>query len=130
MSNDASYIQQGFTTLTSYLYGGVDLVDFVRDVFGAEVTRRPEADAEGRFHSEVKIGDAMLLIGNGYFVDQSMAAATWIYVKDVDATFRAAVKAGAKPLREPADQTWGDRVGGVKDSAGNTWWIATHTGRK
>lgn len=30
-------------------------------------------------------------------------------------------------MREPADQFYGDRTGGVKDSFGNIWWIATHT---
>jgi uncharacterized glyoxalase superfamily protein PhnB len=33
---------------------------------------------------------------------------------------------GAKSVGEPSDQTWGDRVGGVKDTSGNTWWIATN----
>jgi uncharacterized glyoxalase superfamily protein PhnB len=27
---------------------------------------------------------------------------------------------------EPADQFYGDRHGGVKDAAGNSWWVATH----
>jgi PhnB protein len=130
MSNDATYIQPGHHTLTTYLYGLPELVDFVHDVFGAEVTQRGTPDGNGNFHSEVMIGDSMLLIGSGYFTEKSMAAATWIYVKDVDATFREALKAGARVVREPSDQTWGDRVGGVKDSAGNIWWIATHKGTK
>jgi uncharacterized glyoxalase superfamily protein PhnB len=57
-----------------------------------------------------------------------MAAAVYIYVPDVDHTYQRALEAGAASLREPADQTWGDRVAGVKDSSGNTWWIATHQG--
>jgi uncharacterized glyoxalase superfamily protein PhnB len=36
------------------------------------------------------------------------------------------VSLGAKAVREPADMTWGDRVAGVKDTSGNTWWIATN----
>ena len=27
---------------------------------------------------------------------------------------------------EPADQFYGDRMGGVLDRAGNQWWVATH----
>jgi uncharacterized glyoxalase superfamily protein PhnB len=38
----------------------------------------------------------------------------------------SAIRAGAKSLREPADQLYGDRSGGVVDAAGNQWWIATH----
>jgi len=27
---------------------------------------------------------------------------------------------------EPTDMFYGDRHGGVRDAAGNSWWIATH----
>ena len=124
--NDNKHIQSGFTTITPYLYAKLDFVDFIKNAFGAEVTHNPAPDAEGKFHAEAKIGDAHLLFGNGYFSDPSMAAAIYIYVSDVDATCKRAVSFGAKSIREPADMTWGDRVGGVKDSSGNTWWIATH----
>ena len=67
-----------------------------------------------------------MLLGSGYFSDPSMAAAIYLYVPDVDATYRRALGLGAKAVREPSDQTWGDRVGGVKDTSGNTCWIATH----
>src|SRR5262249_46255015 len=126
MTEVASYVQPGFRTIIPYLYGNLELVDFVRDIFGAEVTRRGEPDSQGHFHCELKVGDSIVLIGNGYYADPTMAAATWIYVKDVDTTYKNAVRAGAKALREPANQSWGDRVAGVKDACGNTWWIATH----
>ena len=90
------------------------------------MTHAPAPDAEGRFHSEATVGGAHVLFGNGYFSDPSMAAAIYIYVPDVDATYKRAVSLGAKSIREPADMTWGDRVGGVKDTSGNTWWIATN----
>jgi PhnB protein len=126
MSDNNKYIQQGFTTITPYLYAKLDFVDFIKNAFGAEITTTATPDAEGKFHAEAKIGDAHLLFGNGYFSDPSMAAAIYLYVPDVDAVCKRAVRFGAKAVREPADMTWGDRVGGVKDSSGNTWWIATH----
>ncbi len=55
-----------------------------------------------------------------------MADEIYIYVPVVYATYKRAVSLGAKAIREPADMTWGDRVGGVKDTSGNTWWIATN----
>jgi len=125
MSATSSYIQPGYTTITPYLYAKLDLIDFLKNAFGAEVTHTPTPDAEGQFHAEARIGDSHLLFGNGYFSDPSMAAAIYIYVPDVDATYQRAVSLGAKAIREPADMTWGDRVGGVKDTSGNTWWIAT-----
>jgi PhnB protein len=126
MANDLSYVQPGLQVVTPYVYGKVELVDFVKEVFEAEVIHPPELEADGNFHSELKIGDSPLMIGRGFFTDESMAAANWIYVKDADATYRRALVAGATSVREPSDYPWGDRVAGVKDSSGNTWWIATH----
>jgi uncharacterized glyoxalase superfamily protein PhnB len=125
MSAANRHIQPGYTTITPYLYAKPELADFLKNAFGAEVTHTPTPDAKGQFHAEAKIGEAHLLFGNGYFSDSSMAAAIYLYVPDVDATYKRAVSLGAKAIREPADMTWGDRVGGVKDSCGNTWWIAT-----
>jgi PhnB protein len=122
----ARHIQPGYTTITPYLYAKIELIDFLKGAFGAEITHTPTPGQAGEFHAEAKIGDAQLLFGNGYFADPSMSAAIYIYVPDVDATFKRAVSLGASAVREPADQTWGDRIAGVKDTSGNTWWIATH----
>lgn len=126
MSAPNKHIQPGYTTVTPYLYAKLDLADFLKNAFGAEVAHPPTPDAQGQFHAEAKIGDAHLLFGNGYFSDPSMAAAIYLYVPDVDATYKRAIGLGAKAIREPSDMTWGDRVGGVKDTSGNTWWIATN----
>jgi PhnB protein len=128
--SSAKYIQEGFTAITPYLNAKLDLIDFIKDAFGAEVTHNPTPDGAGNFHAEAKIGDAHLLLGSGYFSDPSMAGAIYLYVPDVDATYKRAISLGAKSVREPSDQTWGDRVGGVKDTSGNTWWIATHKSAK
>jgi len=127
MSN-TKYIQEGYTAITPYLFAKMELVDFVREAFGAEITHPPGVDDANNFHCEVKIGDAHVLLGSGYFSDLSMAAAIYLYVPDVDATYKCALGLGAKAVREPRNETWGDRVGGVKDTSGNTWWIATHKG--
>jgi PhnB protein len=126
MSDETNYRQPGFFAVTPYLYGGLELIDFLKQVFGAEETHRGTPDAAGNLHSEVKIGDSHVLLGKGYFTDPSMAAALYIYVKDVDATYARALGAGATSVRAAVDYPWGDRIAGVKDSFGNTWWIATH----
>jgi PhnB protein len=48
-----------------------------------------------------------------------------VYVKDVDAHFEVARRAGATILREPADQPYGQREYAVRDPDGHSWWIAT-----
>jgi PhnB protein len=125
-----AYVQEGFHTLTPYIYGDLKLVDFLKGAFGAEEVHIGKPDESGHLHAELKIGDSPLMVGSGYYADSSMAAAIWIYVPDVDTTYKRALQAGGKAVREPADQSWGDRVCGVKDSFGNTWWIATHKASK
>ena len=51
---------------------------------------------------------------------------SYLYVTDVDATFKKAVAAGGQSKREPANQFYGDRVATVADRWGNTWSIGTH----
>jgi len=48
------------------------------------------------------------------------------YVRDVDALYRRALAAGASSLQEPIDQPYGDREAGIRDIAGNHWYLATH----
>jgi PhnB protein len=57
--------------------------------------------------------------------NELMPAMLYLYVEDVDAWYRKAVAAGGKSIREPADQFYGDRVGAIRDLAGNQWRFAT-----
>jgi len=50
----------------------------------------------------------------------------YLYVTDTDASYKKAVEAGAVSLMEPADQFYGDRTAGVRDSFGYNWWFGTH----
>jgi PhnB protein len=124
------HIQEGYTSTTAYLYAKLDLIDFIKNAFGAEVTHNPTPDGSENSHAEPKVGDAPLLLGSGYFSDPSIAAAIYLYGAHVDATYKRALSPGAKSVREPSDLTWGDRVGGVRDTSGNTWWIATNRGAR
>ena len=130
MPSATKHVQPGYTAITPYLYAKPDLVEFLKRAFDAEMTHDPTPDAAGSFHGEAKIGDARVLFGSGYFADSSMAAAIYLYVPDVDATYKRALSLGAKSVRQPTDESWGDRTAGVKDTSGNTWWIATYKGSR
>lgn len=49
----------------------------------------------------------------------------WLYVPDVDASFKRAVAAGAKSTMPVTDMFWGDRTGQVADPFGQRWTLAT-----
>ncbi len=51
-----------------------------------------------------------------------------VYVPDVDSTYTKALAAGAESVQEPVRKQDEDKRGGVKDSGGTTWWIATKVG--
>jgi PhnB protein len=59
---------------------------------------------------------------------QPRQSAIYMYVEDVDATYRRALSAGGTSALEPADQHYGDRIARVRDEFGNTWHLATWKG--
>ena len=70
-----------------------------------------------------------MLFVNDVFPDMGGGASQssmWLYVNDVDAWFKRAVDAGAKPAMPPNDTFWGDRMGVLVDPFGQKWTVATH----
>ena len=126
-------IRKGFHTVTPYLSApdGAALLDFAKNVFGAEEMFRAIGSAGG-IHGEVRLGDTMLMMGGGIpgkaWKATPNTAALHVYVPDCDATYQRALAAGAASIDEPADQSYGERSATVKDFAGNFWYIATYKG--
>jgi PhnB protein len=122
-------IPDGYHTVTSILMvdGAAKLIDFLKRAFGAQEKER-FTDPSGKIaHAEVTIGDSIVQLSDSGGEWKPIQVPLLLYVTDTDAAYQRALKAGATSVREPADQFYGDRTGGVKDAFGNTWWIATHT---
>ncbi len=120
-------VPEGYPTVCPYIVvsGVGKLIDFVKQAFGATeryVSRRPDGTVQ---HAEVKIGDSIVMMGEGAGI-KSFPAMLHLYMEDCDGVYRRAMEAGAKSMREPSDQPYGDRSAGVEDAFGNQWWIATH----
>jgi PhnB protein len=77
-------------------------------------------------HAQLKIGDSMVMIADSSEHARAMPVMLYLYVPNADASYQQALKAGATSIMEPADQFYGDRSGGVKDAAGNSWFFGTH----
>jgi PhnB protein len=121
-------IREGFSTITPYLRVREPLVfEFLTRVFDAVETSHASAGG-GSVHREVRLGNSMIMIGEGgpQGVVPFRPAEFHVYVEDVDAVFERALAAGATSLGEPADRPYGERAGFVKDAVGNHWFIATH----
>ena len=105
---------------------GSEYIEFLKAALGASVEFRHDSP-EGRvMHAVLRIQGGALEIGES---DPPAASALYLYVPDADALYRQAIGAGAKSLRAPADQPYGDRMGSVEDPWGNHWHIATHLAR-
>ena len=132
----AKTIPDGYHNVQPYLYfkNSAEAIAFYTKVFGAtERMRMPGKD--GRImHAEISIGDSCVMLADenaavGAYSPEHYGGAPMslmIYVEDCDTTYKQALAAGAKSLREPADQFYGDRMAGVSDPFGFHWWIGTH----
>jgi PhnB protein len=120
-------IPAGYHAVTPFLSiaGAGGAIDFYKRAFGAvEKFRMPAPDGK-IMHAEIAIGDSTIMLSDAMREPPS-AASMYLYVKDADAVFAQAVKAGAQVKIPLADMFWGDRFGTVSDPYGNTWSIATH----
>jgi PhnB protein len=129
-------IPEGYHSVTPYLYakGAAQAIEFYKKAFSA-TERMRIAHPDGRVgHAEIQIGDSIIMLADEFpEIDarspQSLGGSPvsiHLYVDDADTMFNRAVAAGARVKRPLADQFYGDRLGGIEDPFGHTWWISTH----
>ena len=124
----ASYMPEGLHNVNPYLHPrrAEPLMNFLKRAFGAqEVLKYVSPDGVVN-HAQLRIGDAMLEMGEAHDKYETMPAMFYLYVPNVEAVYQQAIAAGATSFQEPTDQPYGDRNAGVRDNFGNTWYIATH----
>jgi len=118
----------GYSTVSPYLIaaGAQAVIAFLEQAFGAKPLRRYDLPDGSIMHAEVMIGDTVVMLGDAGGDWPAVQAHLHVYVDDVDATYRRALDAGGVPVQPPERKGQDpDRRGGVRDPAGNTWWIAT-----
>jgi uncharacterized glyoxalase superfamily protein PhnB len=122
-----SPIPQGFHSVTPYIIASdaSKLIDFLKQAFDAKEIDRFETE-NSIMHAIVQIGDSKIMISDSNENMKPMPCFLYLYVENVDETYKNALLAGATSMREPTDEFYGDRGAGVLDSTGNNWYIATH----
>jgi PhnB protein len=125
---DSGYKSEGAPAIQPYLHPlrAEPVIQFLKRAFGAEELGRYTAPDGVIPHTTIRIGDSQLEMGEAHGPYQPMKSMFYLYVPNVDDVYRTALAAGAKSMKEPAEQPYGDRVGAVTDIFGNQWWIATH----
>lgn len=112
--------------------GASEAIGFYTRVLGAEERLRLEDDGKVG-HAELELDGSLLMISDEYPEIGVVGPATLggtavslnVYVEDVDATFAAALAAGATELRPVTEQFYGDRAGQFLDPWGHRWGVAS-----
>ena len=103
---------------------------WLEKAFGFETTMIVEMDDGSIGHSELRLGDGLIMVGSEW--DERHRSPTslngvntqsiHVELKDgLEAHYERAKAAGAVIIREPADQFYGDRVYGCVDPEGHIW---------
>jgi len=121
-------IPQGYGTVTPYLIvdGVSRLIDFLKESFHAEERGRINDRENHVGHAEIKIGTSIVMMADSTPQYRPIPSQLYVYVDDVDETYKRAVNAGGTSEQVPTTQFYGDRTAAVKDPTGNVWWIAAH----
>ena len=121
------YIPDGYGTVFPYMVvdDAETLMDFLTSLFGAHLLGKA-LQKDGRLaNARIRIGTSCFMISQAVEGNlQAMPGTYYVYVEDVDETFRKAVALGAAEIFAPADMPYQDRQAGISDPCGNLWWIS------
>ena len=120
-------------------------IDRLCRAFGFEVRLKVEGDKGRIVHSELVIGDGVVMVASSNTDAQpqrpflahckspkslggAITQSLMVYVDDADAHYACAKSAGAKIFMEPSvhdygEDHWADRSYGAVDPEGHHWWF-------
>jgi len=103
--------------------GARKYIDFLKRAFGAE--EMEVIEHAGRvMHAAVRIGNAVLEMGEAEDRAGIPSNGFFFFVEDVEAAYARALAAWATAIRPPQDLPYGLRSGIVRDPSGYLWWPA------
>ncbi len=122
-----SFKPDNYNSVSPYLIvdGAGKTIEFLEKTFGAVLIRQFPDDSGRLMHAEVRINDSVVMLADCTTEWPPIPSYVHIYVNDVDNIYRKALEQGAESVQEPVQKGDEDKRGGVKDSGGTTWWIAT-----
>jgi PhnB protein len=121
-------IPEGYHSITPFIVSvnASMLIEFIKTAFDGNIIYNMKSDDGKVMHAVVRIGDSNIMISDSNERIPPTACMLYLYVGDVDKTYRQAIDAKGISLREPTNEFYGDRSACVKDAWDNQWWIATH----
>lgn len=133
MTSKPAFIPQPAVTPNLTVKDAAGAIEFYKKAFGATETMRL-VEPGGRIgHAEMMINGSPIMISDEYpeldvLGPQSRGGSSvgiHLYVADVDEVFPRALAEGAKVIREPEDEFYGDRAGKLVDPFGHVWYVSS-----
>jgi PhnB protein len=118
---------EGYHTVNPWIIpkGAAKLIEFLENVFEAresEEARIPDTDGL-IIHSEVKIGDSVIMIFDSKDDWPPTPAFLQVYVSDATKVLGRAKKAGSEIITELTEAWYGEKLARFRDPWGNLWWV-------
>lgn len=133
MTNMTKKIPEGFASVTPNLTlsDAKKAIKLYEKGLGAkELYRMEMPDGSGKImHACIQIGNSKVFLADAspkMGCDTLSVSSFYIYLDDVDTSFKQAKQAGLNEMQAPQDMFYGDRIGSLKDEFGITWTLATH----
>jgi PhnB protein len=116
---------RGYSSVSPYLM--VENVEheleFLRNVFGAEIIEEQPGEQGEIWHGEARVGDTVIMLTRAQKAPSGGQGAIYVWRENVDETYRRALESGGAGVSEPANQDYGTREATIRDPQGNTWWL-------
>jgi PhnB protein len=123
----ANYFSEGAPTVQPFLqpHRCEPVITFLTTAFGAIELGRAATPDGFILHTTLKIGNSQMELFDAHDIYQPMPGMFYLQVDNADTAYGRALDAGAVSIAPLADQSFGDRMGGVKDMDGDIWYIAS-----
>src|SRR5262245_23894898 len=106
-------VPEGYGTVTPWIIvrGAAQLIEYMKQAFGAQEIGRVYSEDGTIGHAEVRIGDSVVMMFDAKKGWAPLPCFLRLYVEDGDAVYRRALEAGGSSVTEMTNLSFGDRVG-------------------
>ncbi|MGF1600698.1 MAG: VOC family protein [Thermosynechococcaceae cyanobacterium] len=128
-----NYKPEGFHTLTANAtYKDTKAaIEFYKRTLNLTVEGVLESSQGCVMHASASIGDSKIFMNDEFegsprqAPEGNTSVSFYLYVPDVDQSYRHAVDGGMTGVSEPEDMFWGDRTAVVNDPFGYSWTFSS-----
>ncbi len=96
---------------------------FLESAFKAAAFENRKGQKGELAHAKARIGNNVIVLEERLDAGSQAGCELWVWTDDLEATYRAALEAGATGLKSPSNREDGTRGAAVRARAGITWQL-------